>query len=44
VNIKINALVDAQIRTEQSVSRTDANLRDFIAVVDRRFKEGKNGN
>ena len=44
VNIKINALVDAQIRTEQSVSRTDANLRDFITVVDRRFKEGRNGN
>ena len=44
VNIKINALFDAQIRTEQSVSRTDANLRDFIAVVDRRFNEGRNGN
>ena len=43
VNTKINALVDAQIRTEESVSRTDANLRDFIAVVDRRFTEGRNG-
>ena len=43
VNTKINALVDAQIRTEESVSRTDANLRDFIAVVDRRFNEGRNG-
>jgi hypothetical protein len=43
VNTKINALVDAQIRTEESVSRTDANLRDFIAVVDRRLNEGKNG-
>ncbi len=43
VNAKINALVDAQIRTEESLTRTDANLRDFIAVVDRRFSEGKNG-
>jgi hypothetical protein len=43
VNAKINALVDAQIRTEESLTRTDANLRKFIAVVDRRFSEGKNG-
>jgi hypothetical protein len=43
VNAKINVLVDAQIRTEESLTRTDANLRDFIAVVDRRFSEGKNG-
>ena len=43
VNAKINALVDAQIRTEESLTRTDANLRDFIAVVDRRFSDGKNG-
>ena len=43
VNAKINALVDAQIRTEESLTRTDGNLRDFIAVVDRRFSEGKNG-
>ena len=43
VNTKINALVDAQIRTEESLSRTDENLRDFIAVVDRRFDQGRNG-
>jgi len=36
VNAKINALVDAQIRTEENLSRTDENLRDFIAAVDRR--------
>lgn len=36
VNAKINALVDAQIRTEE-------NLSNFIAVVDRRFSEGQNG-
>ena len=43
MNAKINALVDAQIRTEESLSRTDENLRNFITVVDRRFSEGKNG-
>jgi hypothetical protein len=43
VNAKINALVDAQIRTEESLFRTHENLRNFITVVDRRFSEGKNG-
>ena len=43
VNAKINALVDAQIRTEENLSRTDENLRNFIAAVDRRFSEGRNG-
>jgi hypothetical protein len=33
VNAKINALVDSQIRT-------DANLRNLVAVVDRCFSEG----
>ena len=36
VNSKINALVDSQIRT-------DENLRNLIAVVDRYFSEGRNG-
>ena len=44
VNAKINTLVDAQIRTEENLSRTDENLRNFIAVVDRRFSEGRNRN
>jgi hypothetical protein len=43
VNTKINALVDAQIRSEETLSRTDENLRDFIAAVNRRFSEGSNG-
>jgi hypothetical protein len=43
VNAKINALVDAQIRTEENLARTDENLRNFIAIVDRRFREGRNG-
>ena len=37
VNAKINALVDSQIRT-------DENLRNLIAVVDRYLSEGRNGN
>ncbi len=36
VNAKIDALVDSQIRT-------DDNLRNLIAVVDRYFSEGRNG-
>ena len=50
INAKINALVDAQIRTEENLnrtnenlSRTDENLRNFIAVVDRRFGDSRNG-
>ena len=50
VNVKINALVDAQIRlnesqsrTDTNLSRTDENLRNLIAVVDRYFSEGRNG-
>ncbi len=43
VNAKINALVDSQIRTDENLSRTDENLRNLIAVVDRYFNEGRNG-
>lgn len=43
VNAKINALVDAQIRTDENVSRTDENLRNLIAIVDRYFSDGRNG-
>jgi len=50
VNAKINALVDAQIRlnasqahTDENLARTDENLRNLIAVVDRYFREGRNG-
>lgn len=41
-NAKLNALVDAQIRTEENVARTNQNLTDFIAVVDRHFREDRN--
>ena len=50
VNAKINALVDAQIRTEEkldrtngNLDRTDENLRNLIAVVDRLLRNGRNG-
>ena len=36
VNAKINALIDAQMRTEES-------LKNLTAVVDRYFSEGRNG-
>ena len=44
VNAKINALVDAQIRTEENLARTDKNLRNLIDVVDRHIRDGRNGN
>jgi hypothetical protein len=37
VDERISALVDSQIRTEES-------LKNLIAVVDRYFSEGRNGN
>jgi ABC-type transporter Mla subunit MlaD len=43
VNAKINALVDSQIGTVENLSRTDENLRNLIAGVDRLFSEGRNG-
>lgn len=44
VNEKINSLVDAQIRTDEHVRHTDESLRNLIAVVDRYFRDGRNGN
>jgi tetrahydrodipicolinate N-succinyltransferase len=43
VNAKINALADAQIRTEENLSKTNEEMRNLIAVVDRYFSEGRNG-
>lgn len=43
VNAKINALVDAQIRTEESLVKTNENLRNLTALVDRFVSEGRNG-
>lgn len=51
VNAKIDALVDAHIRTDEKINaladsqiQTDGDLRNLIAVVDRYFSEGRNGN
>jgi ABC-type transporter Mla subunit MlaD len=41
-NTKINALIDAQIRTDEHLNRTDEAVRNLTAVVDRYFRE-RNG-
>lgn len=41
---RISALVDAQLRTEAHVTKTDETLRNLIAVVDRYFGSGRDGN
>jgi tetrahydrodipicolinate N-succinyltransferase len=38
-NAKINALIDAQIRTDEHLNRTDEAVRNLTAVVDRYFRE-----
>lgn len=50
IDERIAALVDSQIRTEENVKGTEENikktdeaLRNLIAVVDRYFSEGRNG-
>ena len=43
VNIKIDSLVDSQIRLTEAQTQTDETLRNLIAVVDRNFSEGRNG-
>lgn len=43
VDEKIAALVDSQIRTEETVKETAEALRGLITVVDRYFSEGRNG-
>ena len=39
---KIAALVDAQIRTEENIKKTDEAVKNLTAVVDRYFRE-RNG-
>jgi CHASE3 domain sensor protein len=43
VDERFAALVNSQIQTEESIKRTEGNLRNLIAVVDRYFSEGRNG-
>lgn len=42
-NAKIDALVDSQIKLTEAQSQTDQTLRNLIAVVDRYFRESRNG-
>jgi len=44
VNAKINALVDAQIRTDEKINALTDNVQNLTAIVDRYFTEGRNGN
>lgn len=43
-NVKIDALVDSQIKLTEAQAQTDQTLRNLIAVVDRYFRERRNGN
>ena len=43
IDERLSALVDAQLRTEENVMKTDESLRNLIAVVDRYFSDGRNG-
>jgi uncharacterized protein YehS (DUF1456 family) len=43
VNAKIDTLVDSQILLTEAQPRTDENLRNLIAGVDRYFGEARNG-
>ena len=40
---KINALVDAQMRTESNMSKLAERLNAFITVVERVISEGRDG-
>jgi len=44
VNAKINALVDSQIRTDETIKALTDNLQNLTTIVDRYFTEGRNGN
>ncbi|HEX5709634.1 MAG TPA: hypothetical protein VFX96_20310 [Pyrinomonadaceae bacterium] len=39
----ISSLVDAQMRTEENLNKTDEKVRNLTAVVDRYFREKLNG-
>jgi hypothetical protein len=42
-NAKINALIDAQMRTDENLKKTDEAVRNLTAVVDRYFSGRQNG-
>ena len=43
IDERIAVLISSQIQTEENVKKTDEHLRNLIAVVDRYFREGRNG-
>jgi hypothetical protein len=44
VNAKIDALVDSQIGTDETVNALTDNVQNLTAIVNRYFTEGRNGN
>ncbi len=42
IDERISRLITSQMQTEENVKKTDENLRNLIAVVDRYFSEGRN--
>jgi hypothetical protein len=40
---RMSALINAHILTEESQKKTEESVRNLIAVVDRYFSEGRNG-
>lgn len=44
VNVKIDALVDSQIRTDEKIDTLTDNVQNLTAIANRYFTEGRNGN
>ena len=44
VNAKIDALVNSQIRTDETMNALTDNVQNLTAIVNRYFTEGRNGN
>ena len=42
-NAKINALIEAQIRTDENLKKTDEAVRNLTTVVDRYFSGRQSG-
>jgi len=43
IDERIATLINSQIQTEENLKKTDEHMRNLIAVVDRYFREGRNG-
>ena len=43
IDERIATLINSQIQTEENLKKTDEHMRNLISVVDRYFREGRNG-